>query len=240
MNRAWIREQLESFIDLATKFVGSKNQEGRTVGGDRTLVPELLKAEPTIERIFAALDHKPRYALRLDTVSGARETQAEAHRALGILDRMDEWAANLKTDAPALPADLLHPWVWDAARTFWDSQHYRAAVDAAATAINAHTQTKVGRRDIFDVDLMNHIFTEKPRDGQTYLRLAGDDGDLTTRNRNRALRPFAEGCFAGIRNPAAHEHGDDWSQQIALEYLASLSVLARWISGCEVHVHDEE
>jgi hypothetical protein len=37
-----------------------------------------------------------------------------------------------------------------------------------------------------------------------------------------------------MRNPASHEHGEDWGQQKALEYLASLSVLARWIDECVV------
>lgn len=154
-------------------------------------------------------------------------------QALGILDDRDEWAAHLRPDAPTLPADEFHPWVWEAAQTFWASEHYRAAVDAAATAINAHTQNKVGRRDVANDDLMNQVFTEKPRPGQVYLRLPGDPStDQTLKSRNNALRPFAAGCFAGIRNPASHEHGDDWDQQKALEYLASLSVLARWIDEC--------
>jgi hypothetical protein len=49
-----------------------------------------------------------------------------------------------------------------------------------------------------------------------------------------ALRPFAEGCFAGLRNPAAHEHGPEWDEQRALEYLAAFSILARWIDECRV------
>jgi uncharacterized protein (TIGR02391 family) len=147
---------------------------------------------------------------------------------------MDDWATRLAPDAPALPADQLHPWVWGAAHTLWKSEHYRAAVDAAATAINAHTQNKVGRRDIADTDLMNQVFTEKPKAGQKYLQLPGDPNDQTLKSRNRALRPFGEGCFAGIRNPAAHEHGPDWDEQKALEQLAALSVLARWIDECEV------
>jgi Protein of unknown function (Hypoth_ymh) len=68
-----------------------------------------------------------------------------------------------------------------------------------------------------------------------YLRLPGDSAkDQTVKSRNNALRAFAEGCFAGIRNPASHEHGDDLSEQKALEYLAALSILARWIDECEV------
>jgi Protein of unknown function (Hypoth_ymh) len=68
--------------------------------------------------------------------------------------------------------------------------------------------------------------------------LTGDaTADRTLKNRSRALRPFAEGCFAGIRNPAAHEHSEtDWTEQKALECLAALSVLARWIDECEVQV----
>src|ERR1035441_6635810 len=88
----------------------------------------------------------------------------------GILDDQDEWAAKLALDAPVLPADRFHPWVWDAAQTFWDSGHYRKAVDVAATTINAHTHAKVGRHDIFDADLMNQVFTEKPKPGQAYLQ----------------------------------------------------------------------
>jgi hypothetical protein len=42
------------------------------------------------------------------------------------------------------------------------------------------------------------------------------------------------GGYGGIRNIAAHEHAPDWPQQLALEYLACLSVLARWINEAEV------
>jgi hypothetical protein len=62
--------------------------------------------------------------------------------------------------------------VWDAAQTFWEIEHYRAAVDAARV-VNAHTQTKIGRTDIFSDGLMNHAFTEKPKADQVYLRLPG-------------------------------------------------------------------
>jgi hypothetical protein len=45
---------------------------------------------------------------------------------------------------------------------------------------------------------------------------------------------MAQGCYGGIRNIVAHEHAPDWPQQLALEYLACLSVLARWINEAEV------
>ncbi len=44
----------------------------------------------------------------------------------------------------------MHPWAWDTARPLWEIQQFRQAILAAATAINAQMQAKVGRRDISD------------------------------------------------------------------------------------------
>jgi uncharacterized protein (TIGR02391 family) len=230
MDREWMRERLEEFSDIADRCSAPEDREIL-----QPLWQRMWRAEPTVRKIFTALDPALADEFDLDDSGGEWRAHNLAQRALGILDDRDEWAIRLQPDAPTLSADKFHHWVWDAAQTFWESAHYRAAVDAAATAINAHTQTKVGRRDISDNDLMNQAFTEKPKAGQVYLRLPGDPtNDQTHKSRNNALRPFAEGCFAGIRNPATHEHGDDWSPQRALEYLAALSILARWIDECEV------
>lgn len=225
-----MRQQLDDFSNLAARYV----QTRRGYTGDDELRQQLFRAEPTIRKILNVLDPKLAEELNLDQMAGEAMARNQVQRALGILDDMDDWATNLAPDAPTLPADQFHPWVWDAARTFWESNFYRAAVDAAARSINAHTQNKVGRRDISDTDLMNQAFTDKPKPSQTYLRLPGDPNDRTVQNRNRALRPFAEGCFAGIRALAAHEHGPDWDEQRALESLAALSILARWIQECDV------
>lgn len=233
MNRQWMRDQLSEFIPFIDKQTQTINNVWPIPQHIKDLSAELRRREPGVKKVLERLD--PKLAeFDLDKQGGDFDALCNAQRGLGILDAMDDWAVHLAPDAPTLPADQFHPWVWDAARTYWDSEHFRAAVDAAATAINAHTQTKIGRRDIFDTDLMNQVFTDKPKAGQAYLQLPGDLTDQTIKSRNRALRPFAEGCFAGIRNPAAHEHGPDWDQQTALEYLAALSILARWIADCVV------
>jgi hypothetical protein len=232
MNRQWMRQQLNDFDGLAKRYVESIPPGRRT--GSETLRHELARAEATTKKILNMLDPKLADELMIDQILGAKMARQTVHRGLGILDDMDDWATNLAPDAPSLPADQFHPWVWDAARTLWDSKHYRAAVHAAATAINAHTQTKVGRTDIADTELMNAVLTDKPKPGLAYLQLPGDPNDQTVKTRNRALRPYAEGCFAGIRNPAAHQHAPEWDEQAALEYLAAFSVLARWIDDCVV------
>jgi len=235
MDRAWMRQKLLAYKGILDQFV-KLNAPWATPQGD-ALVAELHRQEPTVRQILNRLD--PELAdFELDSLGGRHASPSGVlaciQQGLGILDDQDEWAAKLAPDAPVLPAGRFHPWVWDAAQTFWDSGHYRKAADVAANAINAHTQAKVGRRDVFDADLMNQVFTEKPKPGQAYLQLPSDPADQAIRSRNRALRPFAEGCFAGIRNPAAHEHGPEWEEQKALEYLAALSILARWIDECVV------
>jgi hypothetical protein len=40
-------------------------------------------------------------------------------------------------------------------------------------------------------------------------------------------------AFAGIRNPATHS-GEEWTEQVALEHLAVLYVIARWADDTEV------
>jgi uncharacterized protein (TIGR02391 family) len=232
MNREWMRQQLEDFSSLVDRYLQTK-RPGEYIGNEQVR-QQLFRSEATVKKILHTLDPKLTEEFNLDQMAGEAMARNQAQRGLGILAAMDEWAVNLAPAAPVLPADQFHPWVWDAARTYWDSEHYRAAVDAAANAINAHTQTKIGRREVFDTDLMNQVFTDKPKPGQAYLQLPGNLTDQTVKSRNRALRPFAEGCFAGIRNPAAHEHGPDWDEQKALEYLAALSILARWIEECVV------
>ena len=223
-------DKLETYLDVLDRFGAISNPWSKQA---EPLLSELQLREPTVKQILGQLDPGlSNFVLEAfgGNNAGVSAVRGCVQRGLGILADQDDWAIKLAPDAPVLPADRFHPWVWDAARTFWDSRHYRKAVDVAANAINAHTQAKVGRNDIFDADLMNQAFTDKPKPGQAYLRLPGDQADQTIRNRNRALRPFADGCFAGIRNPSAHEHGPDWDERKALEYLATLSVLARYYS----------
>lgn len=51
---------------------------------------------------------------------------------------------------------------------------------------------------------------------------------------------FAEGVFSGIRNPLGHEYGFDLTEQQALEYLAALSVLARWVDEATIEQMDSD
>jgi hypothetical protein len=193
----------------------------------------LRSMEPTVKEILKRLD--PELAnFDLEARGGDANARNAVDRGLGILAEREEWKANLGPDGPVVAADQFHPWVWQAALTLWDSKHYRQAVHAAATAITAHTQTKLGRTDVADDALMQEAFSENPpQPGKPRLRCPGDPNDQTVKSRQRGARQYAVACYFAIRNPAAHETSE-WDQQVALEYLAALSVLARWIDGWTV------
>lgn len=227
-----MRRRLEAFADLISEY-----WQVRQVNGDTSAAKmRLYEAEPTVVKILQSIDPRIAEAGVLgDTEWGGLSiSEPEVRRGIGILADMDEWTTRLAPDAPSLPADGFHSWVWDAARTFWESKHRRAAVHAAATSINAHLQDKLGRRDLSDAKLVQEAFSDKPPEaGKARLRIPGDQKDPGVQTRQRGAAQLGQGAFFALRNPAAHEIGE-LSEQEALEQLATFSVVARLIDQCQV------
>jgi len=233
MDRAWMKARLNACLELRVEIENAVDNLEREEAWYK-----LARYEVTAKEIFKRLDPATEYLETESDYNGefVPLSRINLERALGILEDQQEWSVRLAPDSPVLSAAQLHPWVWEPAQPFWNSCHYRAAVHTAAVALNANTQSKVGRTDVFDDDLMNQVLSaDLPKPGKPRLRLPGDPtADKTLASRQRALLPFAQGCFAGIRNLAAHEHGPDWDEQRALQSLACLSILAGWISECAV------
>ncbi|MFD8419067.1 TIGR02391 family protein [Streptomyces sp. NPDC059668] len=232
MDRDWMHLRLEAFAGLITEY-----WKIRQVNGDTSVAKmRLYEAEPTVVKILQSLDPRIAEAGVLGDTDwgGLSISESEVRRGIGMLADMDEWAIRLAPDAPSLPADKFHSWVWDAARTFWESKHYRAAVHAAATSINAHLQDKLGRRDLSDAKLVQEAFSDKaPETGKPRLRIPGDQTDPGVQTRQRGALALGQGAFSALRNPAAHETGD-LTEQETLEQLATFSVVARFIDQCQV------
>lgn len=224
---AWMRDQLTEYYGLIERG----EPDGMYYDDPRRL--RCLRLEATVKEILRRLD--PELAdCDIDPFGNWEQTMDAVVGGLGILDAREAIETKLASDIPTLPADQLHPWVWRAARTLWDSAHYRHAVQAAATAINDHTQNKLGRRDIADTQLMQEAFSlHPPEPGRPRLRCPGDPASNTTQSRQRGALQYSTGCFGAIRNPATHEQGE-WDQKTALECLAALSLLARWIDDWAV------
>ncbi|WP_239109385.1 TIGR02391 family protein [Streptomyces coelicoflavus] len=155
--------------------------------------------------------------------------------ALGHARYADDVDAFLRPKSPAIGADALHLWVWEPAAPLWAAEAHQDAVLAAARVVNRRLQLKLGRHDIGEVDLCMQSFDPKPpTEGKPRLRFDGDRDTPTWRARQDGAKYLSAGAFLGIRNLAAHEEQVTWGQQEALEYMATFSVVARWIEECTV------
>ncbi|MEV7074813.1 TIGR02391 family protein [Streptomyces sp. NPDC093990] len=158
-----------------------------------------------------------------------------AVEALGRAQSAEEMAAFLRPTSPSIAADELHPWVWEPAAPLWAAEAHQDAVLAAARTVNRRLQQKLNRHDVGETDLCMQSFDIKaPSEGKPRLRFGGDRNTPTWKARQDGAKYAAAGAFLAIRNLAAHADEVSWTQQEALEYLASFSVISRWIEECTV------
>lgn len=239
INVEWALEQLDDFIRSTTTHHIPSRRGVIGAGGYRTAdsEEEVVKRAQVTEQILDRVLPKWR-SLQVSTTWKKWALHHEASlRARENLRRQEEIRKNLGDDAPELSAANLHSWIWDGASSLWRSGHYREAVEGAIRKLNAETQNKLGRRDVSETDLFNQAFSEQaPAAGKPRLYRMKNDGSSTFKSVQRGARMFAEGVFAGIRNPLAHEADQEMSEQQALEYLAVLSVLARWVDESTLEV----
>jgi uncharacterized protein (TIGR02391 family) len=139
--------------------------------------------------------------------------------------------------SPQLHAGQMHDLVWKSAAAQWSTGHFHEAVLAAAKAVNSLLQVKLSRRDLSEVKLVRDAFSEKPpAPRRPRLRFASIQDDQTRESMRDGVMNFGAGCFMAIRNPVGHLPNDEHElgEQEALERLAALSLLARWIDQADV------
>ena len=237
MNTDWAIEQLDDFLKATTVTYVSSPPGSIGFHSYKTAVSEdeIVKRAQVVEQILdrvvpgwrSEIEKKDRQKWSVHYEASIRAREA--------LVRAEEVKENLGENAPELSAGDLHPWIWSGASSLWQSGHYREAVEGSIKKLNAETQNKVGRRDVSETDLFKQAFSlDAPKVGKFRLRRMSDDGSDTYKSVQRGAMTFAEGVFAGIRNPLSHEADQELSEQEALEYLAALSVLARWVDASEV------
>lgn len=239
MNVEWAIGELDKFITMTVMTNNSRSGPGyvsithtsSTASSDADVTKQAQVVEKILDRVI------PTWRTDIDLSKTNRWTRHReaAIRAREELVRAEEVRENLGENAPDLSAADLHPWIWSGAKSLWQSGHYREGVEGAIKKLNAETQNKVGRRDVSETDLFKQAFSlDEPKTGKSRLRRMKDDGSDTYKSVQRGAMTFAEGVFAGIRNPLSHEAEQELSEQEALEYLAALSVLARWVDRSEV------
>lgn len=235
----WVRQQLTEFID-ETKPV---NQSGNGLITARTAPQcgrsraiELVEiVRPILRRLYVEWGTE-NPSSNNDEFKSERDA---ARRLLARLEHLDEVNARLGGDdqSPRIMASSLHRLVWGAAETQWTLGQRHEAVLAAAKAVNSQLQAKLDRRDLSEADLVRQAFSEKaPELGKPRLRFKSV-ADIQTRESMRiGASDFGTGCFRAIRNPVGHRPNEEieMTEQEALERLAALSLLARFIEDADV------
>ena len=230
----WATDELDRFLQMT---VGPSKRVTQTENGaflalsklgssDEDVAGQAQVVEKILDRIV------PTWRTSIKDVPNHRwaKYREACARAKQQLSREAEIRENLGDGAPEISASELHPWVWSGAASLWQSGHYRSAVEDAAKKVNAEAQNKVGRRDLSETKLFQESFSDKSAEkGKARLRRMANDGSETYRSVQRGAMALAEGIYAGIRNPFGHGDPKDIDEQVALEYLAALSVLARWV-----------
>lgn len=233
----WAIKALEEFVH-ATDQVGYKNTPGSGVFvvGTHQRLPDSQAAElahvaeQVLDRVLPEWRRADDRPTELRHKARWNHLRDWASRGVAALKRERELREKLGEDAPQISAAALHPWVWSGAESLWGSRHFRSAVEDAAKKVNAETQNKVGRRDVSETNLFKESFSvDAAAPGKARLRRMQADGSDTYKSMQRGAMALAEGIYAGIRNPFNHEDPSDIEEQVALEYLAALSVLARWV-----------
>ena len=202
---------------------------------------EIRKFLPVIEAIAKQMDPGKVSELKSVTVplGGVSwgSARGEAIRLVGIVEQQADIQRISGPTGPMLAAGQLHPWVWDAVANLWDDGHYEPAVHQAGLAVQLQTQLRVGRRDLHGKDLYAQAFSIKDPTSKMprlrFLRVDRNERPDDWTSAHEGAMHLGMGCAQGIRNPQAHP-SDDITEQEALEQLAALSVLARWVDECEV------
>ena len=248
MDHAWAAEKLTKYANrirtlkdliLMTWRVGSDDPK---IDADiQALIEELIQEEPLMRELMNAA--RPGFG-NYERPAGRSETSDEYFtsdvlpwvlRAIGLHSMEAEVRERMRPDSPDLAAEQMHPWVWSAAQPLWQAGNRQEAIQTAARSVNARLQQKLMRRNLGEAALCRESFsTDAPTDGRPRLRFPGDRTSSTWRSRQGGARDFGAGCFEAIRNPAAHEHNLELSDQVALEQLAAFSLLSRWIEECSV------
>jgi uncharacterized protein (TIGR02391 family) len=240
---ARVRTELDQFVREAAPRNGSSDSYITSMNYAACGRPRGIELTERIRPILDRLYPEWRSENPTDEWFEFASERDAAMRMIARLDSQHEIDSLLGPDGagPKLGADSFHSSVWGAAKTQWSTGHRHEAVLAAAKAVNSQLQAKTERRNLSEVKLVREVFSDKvPELGKPRLRYPSIADEQTRESVRQGVMDFGAGCFAAIRNPLGHLPNDEveLTEQDALERLAALSLLARWIDEATVEKVD--
>lgn len=147
-----------------------------------------------------------------------------------LMDRLEEARSDLRGNSSARSRAAfegldLHPRIGDAAGDLYRDGHYRQAVLDASIALVNYVKEKSRRHDLDGSGLMSTVFSaNKP------ILAFNDLFNQTEKDEQEGFMHLFMGAALALRNPRAHAILDDLPE-IALDYIAFLSMLAKRLDG---------
>lgn len=233
------KAKIEEYLDVICAMLeaserGRDNPAGESwaINEIARLTSRLNRLQHIIEEIAKEIDPREdtnrfKFEPMMSRLS-LRRLRDVAERLLGIIEHIPVRDEILGKQGPTLAAEGLHPWVWHAALDLWADGHYKNAVEEAAKKIELLTQKKTGRVND-NKDLYAQVFSVKNQDRRLRFKKI-QPGTKSWTSAHEGAMHFGMGCAQGIRNWVVHR-SDPLSEQEGLEYLAALSVLARWVDN---------
>lgn len=174
------------------------------------------------------------YVLGASNAAEAVLQMKAAKTAIAMLEAQLTLFTSAPPLGPAINVAGLHQWVADAAADQWDNGNHRTAVTEAAREIEIRLRSKLGASGGTLTQMITDAFSTSPgNSGTKRLRFAGfTEGHSDWNDAHEGAMFFGRGCALRIRNLAMHGH--EPSEQEALESLAALSLLARWVDDAQV------
>jgi uncharacterized protein (TIGR02391 family) len=147
-------------------------------------------------------------------------------------DRLEEARADRHGDSTARVRSTfdgldLHPRVASAARDLYRDGHYKQAVLEASIALVNYVKEKSREHSLDGSKLMTTVFS-----ANNPLLTFNELKDQTDKDEQEGFMHLFMGAVLALRNPRAHAIFDD-SPEIALDYIAFLSMLAKRLDGAK-------
>lgn len=237
MNTKAVVARIDAYIDAATDYYDAPGVHRNASAVEQqltTLAEPLAPIARSVGRTDLLTDLTPA-RLGLDGYDWSWVTTAAVKLRTHVAEA-EALNAELGPSGPSLSAARMHDRVWRPVASHWDDGDHTLAVREAGRAVSLYIRSRVGRSDGDGTALVSEVLSSSdPQPGKPRLRIPVPPGvsDDTARSIQEGAAAFGRGCMMAIRN--VHTHDDvDVDEQVALEMLGALSLLARWVEAAEV------
>lgn len=227
-----IKEFRQLNVDAET---ADKNQDEFA---KETLTEQITQLKPVIQGIMTRIDQDTNTdRLNRSPIMVAPSSRDyfyttpinQCDRLIGIIENDSRLQQIIGSHEPFLSSSRLAADVTEAAASYWSDRHYTEAVRQSYLKLERKAQQILGT-EVGGSNLWEQCFAKTGG-----LKISEIKGNSKTKDSvQQGLRRLAQSASLLIRNPISHTPTEEngMSEEEALEYLAILSCLSRWLDRC--------